>query len=93
MGALFEALDEGVLAAASKLTGYFFAISISQKVRCPWHAVHNLPHPLASLWSHPGKVSAERHTTVNAVDDILVTTVNLVHRSSILKINHTKISL
>ena len=34
MGARFEALDEGVLAAASKSTGYFFAISISQKVRC-----------------------------------------------------------
>ena len=34
MGARFEALDEGVLAAASKLTWYFFAISISQKVRC-----------------------------------------------------------
>ena len=33
MGARFEALDEGVLAAASKSTGYFFAISISQKVR------------------------------------------------------------
>ena len=32
--ARFEALNEGVLAAASKLTGYFFAISISQKVRC-----------------------------------------------------------
>ena len=34
VGARFEALDEGVLAAASKSTGYFFAISISQKVRC-----------------------------------------------------------
>ena len=34
MGARFEALDEGVLAAASKSIGYFFAISISQKVRC-----------------------------------------------------------
>ena len=34
VGARFEALDEGVLATASKLTGYFFAISISQKVRC-----------------------------------------------------------
>ena len=34
MGARFEALDECVLAAASKSTGYFFAISISQKVRC-----------------------------------------------------------
>ena len=33
MGARFEALDEGVLAAASKSTGYFFAISISLKVR------------------------------------------------------------
>ena len=35
VGARFEALDEEVLAAASKSTGYFFAISISQKVRCP----------------------------------------------------------
>ena len=34
MGARFEALDEGILAAALKSTGYFFAISISQKVRC-----------------------------------------------------------
>ena len=33
VGARFEALDEGVLVAASKSTGYFFAISISQKVR------------------------------------------------------------
>ena len=33
-GARFAALDEGVIAAASKSTGYFFAISISQKVRC-----------------------------------------------------------
>ena len=33
VGARFEALDEGVLAAASKLTGYFFAISICLKVR------------------------------------------------------------
>ena len=32
---VIEALDEGVLAAALKSTGYFFAISISQKVRCP----------------------------------------------------------
>ena len=31
VGARFEALEEGVLAAASKLTGYFFAIS--HKVR------------------------------------------------------------
>ena len=34
MGARFKALDEGVLAAALKSTGYFVAISISQKVRC-----------------------------------------------------------
>ena len=34
MWARSEALDWGVLAAASKSTGYFFAISISQKVRC-----------------------------------------------------------
>ena len=33
MGACFEALDEGVLAEASKSTGYFFAISISKEVR------------------------------------------------------------
>ena len=32
-GAIFEALDEGVFTAASKSTGYFFAISIPQKVR------------------------------------------------------------
>ena len=34
VGARFEALNEGVLVAASKSTGFFFAISISQKVRC-----------------------------------------------------------
>ena len=33
-GAHFEALDEGVLTAAFKSTGYFFPISISLKVRC-----------------------------------------------------------
>ena len=38
MGARFEALDEGVLAAASKSTGYFLAISISQKVWCKNYA-------------------------------------------------------
>ena len=42
MGARFEALDEAVLAAASKSTGYFFAISISQKVR--WGAKGQLYH-------------------------------------------------
>ena len=26
----------------------------------PWQAVPDLPCPLASLWSHPGKVSAEK---------------------------------
>ena len=34
MGAHFEALDEGVLIAALKLTGYFFPISISLEVWC-----------------------------------------------------------
>ena len=34
VGARFEAMDEGVLAAASKSIGYFFAISISQTVGC-----------------------------------------------------------
>ena len=34
VGARFEALDEGVLAAASKTNGYFFAISIFLEVRC-----------------------------------------------------------
>ena len=32
VGAYFEALDEGVLVAASKSTGYFFPISISPEV-------------------------------------------------------------
>ena len=59
----------------------------------PWQAVPDLPRPLASLWSYPGKVSAERDTTVNAVDDILVPTVDLVLRFSILKVNLNKISL
>ena len=31
----FEALDEGVPAAALKLTGYFFPISMSSEVWCP----------------------------------------------------------
>ena len=34
MGARVEALDEEVLAAASKSTEYFFAISIFLEVRC-----------------------------------------------------------
>ena len=34
VGAHFEALDKGILVAALKLTGYFFPISISPKVRC-----------------------------------------------------------
>ena len=34
VGARFEALDEGVLAAASNSTGYFFVISIFLEVRC-----------------------------------------------------------
>ena len=34
VGARFEALDEGILATASKSTGYFFPISISLKVWC-----------------------------------------------------------
>ena len=33
MGARFKALDEGVLAAGLKSTGYFFAISIFLEVR------------------------------------------------------------
>ena len=45
MGARFEALNEGVLAAALKSTEYFFAISISQKVRCPF---------MANLWIRSG---------------------------------------
>ena len=48
MGARFEALNEGVLAAASKSTGYFFAISISQKVRCLDEGV------LAAAWKSTG---------------------------------------
>ena len=34
VGARFKALDEGVLIAAFKSTGYFFPISISLKVQC-----------------------------------------------------------
>ena len=42
MGARFEALDEGILAEASKSTGYFFAISISQKVRCIGYGIASI---------------------------------------------------
>ena len=34
VGALFEALDEGVLMVPSKSIGYFFAISSCPEVRC-----------------------------------------------------------
>ena len=38
VGALFEALDEGVLMAPSKSIGYLFAISSCPEVRCFGHA-------------------------------------------------------
>ena len=39
VGALFEALDEGVLMAPSKSIGYFFAISSCPEVRCTFAAI------------------------------------------------------
>ena len=53
MGARFEALDEGVLAAASKSTGNFFAISISHKVRCKQNFVS--PHMIAVCMQGEGE--------------------------------------
>ena len=44
----------------------------------PWQAVPNLPHPLVSLWSHPGMVSAERDTCANAVELYLHKTLGWV---------------
>ena len=31
----------------------------------PWPAVPDLPHHLASLWSNPGQISAEKHYLKN----------------------------
>ena len=44
MGARFEALDEGVLAAASKSIGYFFAISIFLEGQCSHMVKSNHGH-------------------------------------------------
>ena len=56
----FQALDEGILVAALKSTGYFFPISISPKVRCkrkclslPFNWSEWIP-PKSGFWTvHP----------------------------------------
>ena len=58
VGASFEALDEGVLAAASKSTGYFFTISISQKVQC---GARNLSGVTKFSQNHPTQLRLARN--------------------------------
>ena len=50
VGALFEALDEGVLMVPSKSIGYFFAISSCPEVRCAtYQTIQQLGHSEKNL--------------------------------------------